>query len=146
MGVIMSFIILCLEKVLQTDRLVIQSELLQNVSFDATLFNIDGTESTDGVWNGGMTIAEAAGKATQINTLAATWILQMKFGICCFATQTPALTHCIFPRLMMQEQLQLIGNAQVGNGSMDNMRYNNNYQGVLRRLEEMDQATLVFID
>ena len=29
MGVIMSFIILCLEKVLQTDRLVIQSELLQ---------------------------------------------------------------------------------------------------------------------
>ena len=29
MGVIMSFIILCLENVLQTDRLVIQSELLQ---------------------------------------------------------------------------------------------------------------------
>ena len=30
-------------------------------SFDATLYNIDGTESTDGVWNGGMTVAEGAG-------------------------------------------------------------------------------------
>ena len=34
-----------------------------NTSFGATLYNIDGTAATDGVWNGGMTIAEAAGSA-----------------------------------------------------------------------------------
>ncbi len=29
-------------------------------SFSATLYNVDGTTSSDGVWNGGITPAEAA--------------------------------------------------------------------------------------
>ena len=34
-----------------------------STSFGATLYNIDGGASTDGVWSGGMTIAEGAGSS-----------------------------------------------------------------------------------
>jgi len=112
----------------------IRTTVNTNTSFDATLFNIDGTESTDGVWNGGMTIAEAAGSANAdqyvggyMDTADQVWYM-----LFCDTGTSPDTLY--FSKVNEAGTVTAIGNAQLGNAGMDNMRYNNSYQGALRRL------------
>ncbi len=129
-------IILSLEKVLQggTAGRSIRTTVNATASFDATLFNIDGTESTDGVWNGGMTLAEASGSSdvdqfvgAYMDTADQVWYMLF----CDTGTTTDTL---YFSKVNEAGTVTAIGNAQVGNASMDGMRYNSNTVGALRRL------------
>jgi hypothetical protein len=103
-------------------------------SFDATLFNIDGTESTDGVWNGGMTVAEAAGSANAnqyvggyMDTADNVWYM-----LFCDTDTSPDTWY--FSKVNEAGTVTAIGNAQLGNSSMDSVNYNSSYKGTLRRL------------
>tara|TARA_B100000575_G_scaffold273149_1_gene255851 strand:+ start:5023 stop:6030 length:1008 start_codon:yes stop_codon:yes gene_type:complete len=112
----------------------IRTTVSANTSFDATLFNIDGTESTDGVWNGGMTVAEGAGSANAnqyvggyMDTADNVWYM-----LFCDTDTSPDTLY--FSKVNEAGTVTAIGNAQVGNASMDGMHYNNSYKGALRRL------------
>jgi len=105
-----------------------------STSFSATLIDIIGNESSSGVWNGGMTVAEGAGSANAnqyvggyMDTTDQVWYM-----LFCDTDTNPDTLY--FSKVNDAGTVTAIGNAQVGNGSMDNMRYNNSYQGVLRRL------------
>ena len=112
----------------------IRTTISSSSSFDATLFNIDGTESTDGVWNGGMTIAEGAGSANAnlfvsayMDTTDQVWYMLFN--------DTDTSPHTFyFSKVNDAGTVTAIGNAQLGNASMNSMWYGASYAGVLRRL------------
>ena len=112
----------------------IRTTINSNTSFDATLFNIDGTESTDGVWNGGMTIDEAAGNADADQFVGAYMDTADQGWYMLFCDTGTDPNTLYFSKVNEAGVVTAIGNAQLGNASMANMRYNNSYAGVLRRL------------
>ena len=103
-------------------------------SFDATLFNIDGTESTDGVWNGGMTIAEGAGSANADRFVGAYMDTTDEAWYMLFLDSSTSPDTLYFSKVNDAGTVTAIGNAQLGNASMDGMYYAGSYGGSLRRL------------
>ena len=105
-----------------------------STSFDATLFDIIGNESSSGVWNGGMTIAEGAGSANANQYVGGYMDTTDEVWYMLFSDTDTNPDTLYFSKVNDAGTVTAIGNAQLGNGSMNNMRYNNSYQGVLRRL------------
>ena len=105
-----------------------------NAAFDATLFNIDGTESTDGVWNGGMTVAEGAGDSAANQYVGGYMDTSDNVWYMLFNDTDTSPDTLYFSKVNEAGTVTAIGNAQLGNASMDGMGYNAGYQGVLRRL------------
>ena len=111
----------------------IRLTLSSNTSFGATLYNIDGTASTDGVWNGGMTIAEAAGSANA-DQFCGGWMDttdQVWYMLFCDTGTAPDTLY--FSKVNEAGTVTAIGNAAVANTSFDGMNYNNSYMGALHR-------------
>ena len=103
-------------------------------SFDATLFNIDGTESTDGVWNGGMTIAEAAGSSNADRYVSSYMDTSDNVWYMLFTDTSTNPDTYYFSKVNEAGTVTAIGNAQVGNASFDGAVYSSSTMGTLRRL------------
>jgi hypothetical protein len=112
----------------------IRNTISGTTSFDATLFNIDGTESTDGVWNGGMTIAEGAGSANANSFISAYMDTTDQVWYMLFNDSDTSPHTLYFSKVNDAGTVTAIGNAQLGNASMNNMSHTGSYVGVLRRL------------
>lgn len=97
------------------------------------LYNIDGTESTDGVWNSGMTVAEAAGSAN-----ADRWVGfymdttdQMLYMATTDTSTSPHTNY--FSKVNEAGTVTAIGNAAYANTDIGNFSIYNNSLGNLRR-------------
>lgn len=109
--------------------------LLQNAatSFDAKIYNVDGTLSSDGVWNGGITFAEIAGNAAADRFVGSYMdeADQMWYVLTVDTNTSPNTLY--FSKVNEAGAVTTIGNAQLGNTSFNNMWYNGTYVGSLRR-------------
>ena len=105
-----------------------------STSFDATLFNIDATESTDGVWNGGMTIAEGAGSANADRFVGAYMDTSENVWYMLFSDTSTTPDTYYFSKVNEAGTVTAIGNDQVGNASFDGACYQSGTMGCLRRL------------
>jgi len=103
-------------------------------SFDATLFNIDGTESTDGVWNGGMTIAEGAGSANADQFVSHYMDTADNVWYMLFSDTSTNPNTWYFSKVNEAGTVTALGNAQLGNASFNSVNYNSATSGTLRRL------------
>ena len=103
-------------------------------SFDATLYNIDGTESTDGVWNGGMTIAEGAGSSNADRYVSNYMDTSENVWYMLFTDTTTNPDTYYFSKVNEAGTVTAIGNAQLGNASFDGACYTSGTMGTLRRL------------
>jgi|TARA_E500000178_G_scaffold300763_1_gene309224 hypothetical protein len=112
----------------------IRTLLNATTSFSATLYNIDGTASTDGVWNGGMTIAEGAGSANADQFISAYMDTTDEVWYMLFADTSTSPDTWYFSKVNEAGTVTAIGNAQVGNASFDSQSYYGSYMGTLRRL------------
>ena len=112
----------------------IRTSVTSTTSFDATLFNIDGTESTDGVWNGGMTIAEAAGSANADRFVSSYMDTSENVWYMLFSDTTTTPDTYYFSKVNEAGTVTAIGNDQVGNASFDGAAYSSGTMGTLRRL------------
>ena len=104
-----------------------------NTSFVATLYNIDGTAATDGVCNGGMTIAEAAGSANADHFVGACMDATDQVLYMLFNDTGTSPDTLYFSKVNEAGTVTAIGNAQVANTSFDGFRLNNSYMGALHR-------------
>ena len=102
-------------------------------SFSATLYNVDGTTSSDGVWNGGITFAEIAGNAAADRFVGCYMdeADQMWYVLTVDTTTSPDTLY--FSKVNEAGAVTTIGNSQLGNASMNGMWYNNAYIGNLYR-------------
>lgn len=103
-------------------------------SFDATLYNIDATESTDGVWNGGMTIAEGAGSANADRYVSSYMDTSENVWYMLFTDTTTNPDTWYFSKVNEAGTVTAIGNEQLGNASFDGACYTSGTMGTLRRL------------
>tara|TARA_R100000742_G_C4267584_1_gene85793 strand:- start:407 stop:1288 length:882 start_codon:yes stop_codon:yes gene_type:complete len=103
-------------------------------SFNARLFNIDATESTDGVWNGGMTIAEAAGSANADRYISSYMDTSENVWYMLFTDTSTTPDTYYFSKVNEAGTVTAIGNDQVGNASFDGACYTSGTMGTLRRL------------
>ena len=103
-------------------------------SFAAKLFDINGNQSSDGVWNGGMTIAEGAGSANANLFVSAYMDTTDQVWYMLFNDTDTNPNTLYFSKVNNAGTVTAIGNTQLGNASMNSMWYGASYAGVLRRL------------
>ena len=88
---------------------------------------------TDGVWNGGMTIAEAAGSSN-----ADTWVNwymdESENKLYCITKDTSTSPHTLYTSSVNEAgTVTAIGNAQLGNASFNGIEFNASYGNGLYR-------------
>ena len=84
-------------------------------------YNADGSEVTDGVWNSGMTVDEASGDAGTENFLNF-YMDDADNKLYILTSDTGATPHHLFLSSVNEAgTVTAIGNAQVGNASMNNL-------------------------
>lgn len=110
--------------------------ILQNsvTSFSATLYNINGDAASNGVWASGMTIAEGAGSSNADRFAA------------CYMDETDNLFYMLFTDTSTSPStyylstvnaagtVTAIGNAQIGNASMNGLWYGSDHVGPMYRV------------
>lgn len=102
-------------------------------SFNATLYNIDGTTSSDGVWASGMTIAEGAGSSNADRFIGAYMDEADEVWYMLFTDTSTNPDTLYFSKVNEAGSVTAIGNAQLGNASMDDMWFGGSYNGNLFR-------------
>lgn len=102
-------------------------------SFNATLYNIDGSTSSDGVWASGMTIAEGAGSANADRFVGCYMDEADQAWYMLFIDTDTSPDTLYFSKVNEAGTVTAIGNAQLGNASMDGMWFAGSYNGSLFR-------------
>jgi len=91
---------------------------------DMYLYNADGTAVTDGVWNGGMTVDEASGSpgyTDQTDGFLQYYMDDADNKLYILTTDTGTSPHTYYLSSVNEAGVvTVIGNAQIGNASMDN--------------------------
>ena len=88
---------------------------------------------TDGVWNGGMTVAEAAGSANA-DQWAGWYMDESENKLYCFTIDTGTSPHTLYTSSVNEAgTVTAIGNAQLGNASFNGIAFNSSYGNGLYR-------------
>lgn len=105
-----------------------------STSFSATLYNIDGSTSSDGVWAGpGISIAEGAGSSNADRFVGCYMDEADQVLYMLFIDTTTSPDTLYFSKVNEAGTVTAIGNAQLGNASMDTMWHSGSYNGSLFR-------------
>lgn len=109
--------------------------ILQNstTSFGATLYNIDGTAASNGVWASGMTIAEGAGSSNADRFVSAYMDTADQLWYMLFIDTSTSPDTLYFSKVNEAGTVTAIGNAALGATSLDGMWFAGTYTGVLFR-------------
>ena len=110
--------------------------ILQNsvTSFNATLYNIDGNAASNGVWASGMTIAEGAGSANADRFAACYMDETDNFFYMLFTDTSTSPSTMYLSKVNAAGTVTAIGNAQMGNSSMNGMWYGSDHFGPMYRV------------
>ena len=112
--------------------------ILQNsaTGFSATLYDINGNALRGGSWGttgSAMSIATAAGSSNADRFLGAYMDETDQLWYMLFIDTSSSPNTLYFSKINEAGTVTAIGNAQLGNSSMNNMWYNGTYVGSLRR-------------
>tara|TARA_R100000664_G_scaffold32118_1_gene46552 strand:- start:1042 stop:2025 length:984 start_codon:yes stop_codon:yes gene_type:complete len=102
--------------------------------FGATLYDINGNASNNGVWASGMTIAEGAGSANADRFLKGYMDASDDLFYMLFVDTSVSPNVLYFSKVNNAGTVTAIGNAALGNSSMNNTWMGSNSWGSLRRL------------
>jgi len=100
---------------------------------DLQQYNADGSAVTDGVWNGGMTVDEASGSANTENFLNY-YMDDADNKLYILTSDTGTSPHTLYLSSVNEAgTVTAIGNAQVGNASMNNLSVLSGTAGAMYR-------------
>ena len=110
--------------------------ILQNStsSFNATLYNIEGSAASNGVWNSGMTIAEGAGSSNADRFIGCYMDETDNLFYMLFTDTSVSPNVWYFSKVNAAGTVTAIGNAAIGNGNFNGMWYGADATGPLYRV------------
>ena len=103
-------------------------------SYNATLYNIEGTAASNGVWASGMTIAEGAGSANADRFVGCYMDETDNFFYMLFSDTSVSPNKLYLSKVNAAGTVTAIGNTTLGNSSMNGLWFGSDHVGPMYRV------------